>query len=131
MFIWIFANYTFCIILSVSNHSSTYPVNSLFKNQYLYQSSCCTIIKKQRSKLAFLFDFTQFVNTRIIMTFLNIWRFTHSMHALLTSGDKASCTDSPSPFFWGVLSSIWNEWWENWQSEVLSEWKVGKRKGYV
>lgn len=47
--------------------------------------------------MRFLFDFTQFVNTSIIMTFLNIWRFTHSMHASFTSGDPASSTDSPSP----------------------------------
>lgn len=58
--------------------------------------------------LRFLFDFTQFVNTSIIMTFLNIWRFTHSMHASFTSGDPASSTDSPSPLT-RCFSPIW-EW---------------------
>lgn len=120
----------FCIIISVSDHSSTYPVNSLFKNQYLYQSSC-TIIKKQRWKLAFLFDFTQFCQYENYHDISKHMAF-HMFNACTIHFRRQSLVHRFAfPFFWCVLSPIWNEWWENWQTEVLSEWKVSKRKGYV
>lgn len=89
--------------------NSTYPVflSLIFFSNYVEVQKYANKQTKDQN-LRFLFDFTQFVNTSIIMTFLNIWRFTHSMHASFTSGDPASSTDSPSPLT-RCFSPIW-EW---------------------